>query len=922
MSGLQQIPMLDDGAQLSLNQSTCPYCGVGCGVDVQISTREGQARAVAISGTPEHPANFGRLCIKGSKLLDTLELNQRLVKPQVYGKEVDWEVATREVANRFSKIIEEYGPNSVALYVSGQLLTEDYYVANKLMKGYIGSANIDTNSRLCMSSAVAAQKRAFGSDAVPCSYEDLELSELIVFVGSNAAWTHPVLFQRIERAKRLNPDLKVVIVDPRKTATCELGDLHLPIKAGTDVALFNGLLNYLSENDGIDSGFIENSVAGFDDALELAKEWSVERTAQVCDVAVAQLELFYAWFCSSQSAISFYSMGVNQSSSGVDKANSIINCHLASGKIGKPGSAPFSITGQPNAMGGREVGGLSNLLAAHMDIENPQHRDIVQEYWTSPTIVEKPGFKAVELFDAIESGEVKAVWIMATNPLVSMPNRNRIERALEQCECVVVSDYVESNDTLAYADIKLPATAWSEKDGTVTNSDRTISRQRAFLPALGDARHDWKIICDVAKAMGFSGFEFENVHQVFTEYAGLTGYRNGSCESDSVRDLDLSGLSELSRKQYERLKPVQWPVNKANLYGSKRLFEDGRFYTATGQANCIAVKFNAPAQATSDAYPFALNSGRLRDQWHTMTRSGSSSSLSQHRPESYLAIHPDDAKELDLTDGDFVSVSSAVSIQTSLQVVLPIQIDDAQRRGELFAPIHWGKHWSSSASIAYLYSDARDGISGQPELKHAAVALEKVDVKKHGYLVLRGELDNQLLSMLGDVWSKTRIDGGFVYRISRFESDVSITQSLVELGALSASQIMSHTDISSSVTLYLDEKRFSGIMIEQNSVIAFERAWFESLLQETELNPEQIHALLHDEVADEYAQGGIVCSCFRVGEKAIHDAIETKQCNSVEALGIELKCGTNCGSCKPELKKILAAREVKAVSLLPEEVLV
>jgi assimilatory nitrate reductase catalytic subunit len=932
MSGLQRIPTINSGsshglesnalASSTLKQSTCPYCGVGCGVDVQLSGSVGQPQPVAVSGTPEHPANFGRLCIKGSKLLDTLEQNQRLVTPQVDGLDASWEQAAHEVAHRFSKIIKEHGPNSVALYVSGQLLTEDYYVANKLMKGYIGSANIDTNSRLCMSSAVAAQKRAFGSDAVPCSYEDLELSELIVFVGSNAAWTHPVLFQRVERAKQLNPGLKVVIIDPRNTATCELGDLHLPIKAGTDVALFNGLLNYLSENGGLDSRFLESSVAGFDNALKQAREWTVERTAQVCDLAADQLEQFYTWFCASQTAMSFYSMGVNQSSSGVDKANSIINCHLASGKIGKPGSAPFSITGQPNAMGGREVGGLSNLLAAHMDIDNEQHRDIVQEYWNSPTLSEQAGHKAVELFDAIESGEVKAVWIMATNPLVSMPNRNRIERALKKCACVVVSDYVASNDTLAYADIKLPATAWSEKDGTVTNSDRTISRQRAFLPALGEARHDWKIICDVAQRMGYSGFDFQSSHEVFVEYAGLTGYRNGRGENESQRDLDLSGLAQLSSAQFDRMKPVQWPVNSTNPNGTKRLFTDQAFYTPTGKANCIAVDFKIPTQVTSDAYPFVLNSGRLRDQWHTMTRSGSSSALSQHSPESFLAIHAEDAQALDLKDGDLVSLSSAVSTQTSQQVVLPIQIDSAQRRGELFAPIHWGKQWSSSASIAYLYSDARDAISGQPELKHAAVALEKLTVKKHAYLLLREELDHRVLSTMADVWSKIRINGAFVYRISCLESTTEIAQQLADLGVMSSTQSMSHTKATGRVSLYLNQGALSALLMEQSSPLDFHRAWFESLIQENALSSEQIHELLHGEVDDEFTQGKIVCSCFKVGEKAIHDAIETKQCDSVESLGDALKCGTNCGSCKPELKKILAKRDVKTVSLQPEEVLV
>ena len=761
---MERIPALSEEEQTTLTRTTCPYCGVGCGVDVQMSVLAEQAQPVALSGTPEHPANFGRLCVKGSRLLDTLDQKARLLRPEVDGQEVPWADATGEVAARFSSIIKEHGPDSVALYVSGQLLTEDYYVANKLMKGYVGTANIDTNSRLCMSSAVAAQKRAFGSDTVPCSYDDLELTELIVLVGSNAAWTHPVVFQRVERAKKLNPNLKVVVIDPRKTATCSVADLHLQIKAGTDVALFNGLLNYLSRSGGIDSAYVNDHVEGLDSALEKTKGCSVTDTASTCELSAEMLEQFYAWFCDSPSAVSVYSMGINQSSSGVDKASSIINCHLASGKIGKPGSAPFSITGQPNAMGGREVGGLSNLLAAHMDITNAEHRETLQSYWNSPAMADQAGHKAVDLFNAIEAGEIKAVWIMATNPLVSMPNRNQIERALKKCECVVVSDVVASNDTLAYADIKLPAMAWSEKDGTVTNSERTISRQRAFLPPAGEARPDWKIICDVAGSMGFDGFDYENPHQIFKEYAGLTAYRNGG-----TRDLDLSGLAGITRDQYDRLNPMQWPITHANPYGTKRLFEDGRFYTESGKANCTAVEYKEPAQQQSNEYPFVLNSGRLRDQWHTMTRTGISAALNQHCSESYVAMHPDDASENALRDGDYVCLSSAVSLAKSRQVIVPVRLDKGQRRGELFAPIHWGKEWASSSSIAYLYRDDRDALSGQPELKHAAVSVAKCAMDQHACLLVRDEIDQELLFAVADVWSKTKLNQGLAYRISNIE---------------------------------------------------------------------------------------------------------------------------------------------------------
>lgn len=492
-----------------LMQTTCPYCGVGCGVDVVQKQTDGNTTLSGLTGTPEHPSNYGRLCVKGTHLLDTNSLDGRLLSPQVDGQPVSWDNATTTVANKLRDTIARYGPDSVAFYVSGQLLTEDYYIANKLMKGYIGSANIDTNSRLCMSSAVAAYKRAFGEDIVPCTYEDLEQTDLLILTGSNAAWTHPVLYQRIERAKLRNPAMKVVVIDPRRTDSCELADMHLSLRPGTDAFLYNGLLRYLADHQGLDQTFIDAHTRNFTEALEQARRHTVADIARICDVDEAQLTRVYQWFCHSQRAITFFSMGINQSTSGVDKANAIINCHLASGKIGKAGSGPFSITGQPNAMGGREVGGLANMLAAHMDIENPVHRERVQRFWQSPRIAQKPGLKAVDLFKKIADGQIRFIWIMATNPVVSMPNRTEIEAALAQCETVVVSDIVQTNDTLAYADIVLPATGWSEKDGTVTNSQRTISRQRALLPPPGEARHDWQIMCDVARKMGFAaGFTF------------------------------------------------------------------------------------------------------------------------------------------------------------------------------------------------------------------------------------------------------------------------------------------------------------------------------------------------------------------------------------------------------------------------------
>ena len=442
------------------------------------------------------------------------------------GRTATWDAALDHVAEGFSNAIRQHGPDSVAFYVSGQLLTEDYYVVNKLAKGFVGTANIDTNSRLCMASSVAGHKRAFGSDTVPGCYEDLEQADLLVLVGSNAAWCHPVLHQRMMVAKAANPACRIVVIDPRRTATCEGADLHLAVRSGSDAVLFNGLLAYLANTGATDSSFVRASTTGAEAALAQVAGQTVARTAQICGLAEGSVELFFDWFAKTERVVTLYSQGINQSSSGADKVNAIINCHLLTGRIGWPGMGPFSLTGQPNAMGGREVGGLANQLAAHMEIENRQHRDIVQRFWRSPVIADKAGLKAVDMFEAIADRRIKAVWIMSTNPLVSLPDADRARAALDACDLVVVSDCMRHTDTSRHADVLLPALTWGEKDGTVTNSERRISRQRPFLPAPGEARADWRIICDVAGRMGFSGFDYPGVAGIFREHARLSGFEN------------------------------------------------------------------------------------------------------------------------------------------------------------------------------------------------------------------------------------------------------------------------------------------------------------------------------------------------------------------------------------------------------------
>ncbi|RDV28020.1 nitrate reductase [Alteromonas aestuariivivens] len=882
----------------SLGQTTCPYCGVGCGVDISCNGSGRSISLESLTGTPEHPANFGRLCVKGTHLLDTNDTTQRLLYPQLNGERVDWDQATDFVADKIRQVVAEHGPDAVAFYVSGQLLTEDYYVANKLMKGFIGSANIDTNSRLCMSSAVAAYKRAFGEDLVPCNYEDLEQTDLLVLVGSNAAWTHPVLFQRMERARLRNPALKVVVIDPRQTETCALADWHLAIKPGSDVALFNGLLRYLGDHQALDADFIETATEGFAATLAACMPWDLESVASCCGLSVAEVESFYRRFAQSPSAVTFFSMGVNQSTSGTDKANAIINCHLASGKIGKPGSGPFSITGQPNAMGGREVGGLANMLAAHMDIENPVHRERVQTFWNAPTVAEKGGYKAVDLFQAIDEGKVKFVWIMATNPVVSMPNRAQVERALARCDTVVVSDIVTHNDTLKFAHVALPASGWSEKNGTVTNSERRISRQRGLLPPPGEARHDWQIICEVAAKLGFAeAFDYASPAQIFDEHACLTAWQN-----NGERALNLSGLAGLSPQQYDRLKPVQWPVTESTPQGCARLFENKRFFTASRKAQFIALEVLSPRQLTSAAYPYVLNSGRMRDQWHTMTRTGKTSKLLQHTAQAQLAIHPQDSLALGVVSNELVTLKAHCS--GNAPVILPVKIDPRQRRGEVFAPIHWSATWGSHCTLGQLFDGSHDPVSGQPELKHGAIRIAPAEFDCHGQLACSDKGLFELLLAECDYWSRVPATHVSTARIAANISAVELCRQLAMLLPKAYCQISFQQGSSVTLLVLKDDHPVLYLSLH-HKYTNLPLDWLDSVFDpDGELSFEVQASLLRNQVEASFLQGKLVCSCFNVREKPILAEI-AGGADSVEELGKRLKCGTNCGSCRSELSSML-----------------
>ncbi|HWK50894.1 MAG TPA: nitrate reductase, partial [Steroidobacter sp.] len=685
---------------------------------------------VNISGDATHPANFGRLCSKGSALGQTLGTQGRQLYPEINGARASMDTALTRVATEFNRIIAEHGPDAVALYVSGQLLTEDYYIANKLMKGFIGTANIDTNSRLCMSSAVAGHKRAFGEDIVPVCYEDLELADLIVLVGSNTAWCHPVLFQRITRAKQQRPEMKIVVVDPRRTMTCEIADLHLPVRGGSDVWLFNGLLAYLHEHGHVANDFIARHTGGLDETLQVARKSAgdVQQVATACGLDTQRLLGFYRMFADHQRIITAFSMGVNQSSAGTDKVNSIINCHLLTGRIGEPGMGPFSITGQPNAMGGREVGGLANMLAAHMDLEDASHRELVQSFWRSPRIAERAGLKAVELFDAIHDGKVKAVWIMATNPVVSLPDADKVKAALRRCELVVVSDCFAGTDTNAFAHVLLPAAGWGEKDGTVTNSERRISRQRAFQPLSGEARPDWWLMCEVARRMGFDhGFNYDNAHEIFIEHAALSAFKNGG-----ERAFDIGGLTDMTAAEYDDLAPIQWPVPERNHPGTARLLGSGRFYHRGHRARFVPTPPRVPPNQVSSEFPWILNTGRIRDQWHTMTRTGRAPQLSAHLPEPYIDMHAQDALLSAVSEGQLARVETQWGA-----MVARVKTSGEMPRGSIFVPIHWNDAFASDARVGALVNPVVDPVSGEPEFKHTPARVMPFPVNWHGFVLTR-----------------------------------------------------------------------------------------------------------------------------------------------------------------------------------------
>jgi assimilatory nitrate reductase catalytic subunit len=871
-----------DGSAYPEVRSTCAYCGVGCGVLL----RPNGAGGLSVRGDPDHPANKGRLCSKGSALGETVGLEGRLLTPQVGGQDTDWESALSLVANKFQQTIADHGPNSVAFYVSGQLLTEDYYVANKLMKGFIGSANIDTNSRLCMASTVAGHRRAFGTDTVPGTYEDLEQADLVVLVGSNLAWCHPVLHQRLLAAKA-ERGTKIVVVDPRRTASCDGADLHLPLAPGSDVALFNGLLAEIARRDAFDKDYLAH-VNGLGVAVAAAET----DNPAITGLSDEQLRAFYDLWIGTEKTVTVFSQGVNQSTSGADKVNAILNCHLATGRIGKPGCGPFSVTGQPNAMGGREVGGLANMLACHLDLENANHRAAVKTFWQAPQMPEAPGLKAVDMFRAVADGRIKALWVIHTNPAVSMPEADFVRDAIAGCDFTVVSDITAANDTAQLADVLLPAAAWGEKSGTVTNSDRTISRQRAALPAPGKARPDWQILCDVARRMGWEeGFDYGTPAQIFREHAALSGMA-----AEFGRDFDISGLAALSDADYESLAPARWPVTAKRMGG--RFFEEGGFFHADGKARMLPVAHRAPDAAPDTDHPFVLNTGRIRDQWHTMTRTGVSPRLSAHLAEPFIDLHPDDAARLKLAPADLVQLTNPYG-----RAILRARITRDVQPGQLFAPIHWTGQTAPAGRIDALVPGVVDPASGQPESKAAVTAAARFDAKWYGFAV-----STQPMQPQADYWATARTQQGWRCELAGSEVPTDWAAAASALFGLEDAEIQQVTDPArgiARIAFFRNGGLLAALFVSPEPVAVMR----DYLAAQPGQDAPQI--LTGASPADQPDPGPMVCACFNVGVNTILSAIETQSLLSVEAIGAALEAGTNCGSCRPELAALLASTQHK-----------
>lgn len=926
-------------AKVKETRSTCPYCGVGCGVIIE---SEGD-QITGVRGDPSHPANFGRLCSKGSTLHLTasapVTLQTRLLQPQRRAQRdaapqvVGWDAALDDAADRFADVIRRHGPDAVGFYISGQLLTEDYYVFNKLAKGLIGTNNVDTNSRLCMSSAVAGYKATLGADAPPACYDDLKFAQTLFIVGSNTAYAHPILFRRIEDARRDNPSMKLIVADPRRTETAEVADLYLPIQPGTDVALFHGMLHLLMWEGLIDNAYIRAHTAGFDELKAIVRDFTPKEVAKLCGIGEADLVQAAKWFGESPATLSLYCQGLNQSSSGTDKNAALINLHLATGQIGKPGAGPFSLTGQPNAMGGREVGGLANLLSAHRDLANPDHRAEVAALWGVPDVPATPGKTAVEMFEAAARGEIKALWIACTNPAQSLPDQATVRRALQTAEFVVVQEAFATTATCAYADLLLPATTWGEKEGTVTNSERRISRVRRAVARPGQARDDWDMVVDFARRLEqrlperlppgrATLFPYDTAESVWNEHR----------ESTRGRDLDITGLSYAL---LESAGPQQWPMPEGAPQGKVRLYEDGVFPTPDGRARFVAMKYKPVAEPRDARYPFSLTTGRLRDQWHGMSRTGVLGRLFGHVPEPCIELHPQELSRRGWASGELLHVTSRRG-----SVVLPVVANESVGLTQAFVAMHWGEEFVSGVSstgerlpgINALTTPAFCPKSKQPELKHCAVKLLKAELPWRLLAMAWLPQDKALLAqqqlralMPSFAYASCVPFGrepherglvGVLFRAAAYEAAPEELVTRIEgMLGLRGAEVLRYADKRRGQRRAMrlvrqagGDARLDGFVLAGDTSA---EAWIKTLLQEEV--PAQAYGRLllvpgaKPPVALQ-AKGRQVCTCFNVAEPQILATLA--RCSGpadaqLAQLQGELKCGTNCGSCVPELKKLI-----------------
>jgi len=906
--------------EITQTRSVCCYCGTGCGVIVH-SVGE---RIIGVEGDPEHPANFGRLCTKGNTLHLAAVKTGRALVPMLREKRAEqraptsWDNALNVAAERFAAIIREHGPDAVAFYISGQLLTEDYYVFNKLARALVGTNNIDSNSRLCMSSAVAAYKATLGSDAVPCSYEDIDLADLFLITGANPAYAHPVLFRRVEAARAAGvagADLKLIVVDPRRTDTAAEADLHLAITPGSDVLLYSAMLHVLLWEGMTDSAFIAEHTTGFDDLRRQIAEFTPGAVANACGVKAADIITAARWFGQAKAPLSFWCQGLNQSIHGTNNGAALIHLHLATGTIGKPGMGPFSLTGQPNAMGGRETGAMANLLPGHRNLSSADDRAELAGLWGIPSLPEQPGKTAVELFDALGKGSIKAVWIACTNPAHSLPDLNQVRAALETAEFVVVQDAWGDTETTAFADLLLPAATWGEKDGTVTNSERRISRMRAAIPPPGEARADWRIARDFALALGNklgAGesakrlFAFASSDEVYTEHVNTT----------AGRDLDIGGLSHAVLDQ---LGPQQWPFVAGAAFGTSRLYTDHRFANEDGKARFIPIDTTLTADSPDARHPFRLLTGRLRDQWHGMSRTGRIPRLYAHEPEPSVQLNSADMARRGWVAGNLLTIKNKRG-----SIVLPVAASEDLRPGQSFVAMHWGRRGLSHDGVNALTPAAFDPVSKQPELKHAAVRIETAELPWR-LTILRSASDTPTANEQVLIW-RARLEpmlGDFAYATLTLDGRERplVALRVATATPLTADQIDAITtavDMPAAVCLNYHDKarhiakraiiedgRLTGILLAGEDAAS---GWLRAALRDGVAIEELRRWLFVPRSSPPIATATprqVVCNCFDVSAEAIETEIRAG--NSLTQIQEKLKCGTSCGSCVNEIKRKIHA---------------